>query len=109
LRISKGMAHLLISKRMAWGMNRADSRTPEKDFGLHPNDHQEANNDHLATSRASANTTQRIPEVTYAGNRNSIKRGVASVIGANRWQSTDSPVAQRCFALLSLANKFTID
>jgi len=88
---------------------------PEKDFGLHPNDHQEADNDHqeadndhLATSRASANITQRIPKVTYAGNRNSIKRGVASVIGVDRWQSTDSPVTQRCFPLLSLANKFTL-
>jgi len=42
------------------------------------------------------------------GNGDSIKRGVASVIGANRWRSTDSPVAQHCFALLSLANKFTL-
>ena len=64
------------------GDERADSRTPEKDFGLHPNDHREANNDHLTTSPASANATQRIPEATYAGNRNSIKRGVASAIGA---------------------------
>jgi len=67
------------------GDERADSRTPEKDFGLHPNDHRKAKNDHLATSHASANTTQRLPEVTYAGNRNSIKMGVASTIGAHRW------------------------
>jgi len=90
------------------GDERADSRTPEKDFGLHPNDHREADDDHLATSRASADTTQKIPGATYAGNKISIKRGVASSIGANRWRSTDSPVAQRCFALLSLANKFTL-
>jgi len=82
---------------------------PEKDFGLHPNDHREADNNHLEIICASANTAQRIPEATYAGSRNSIKRGVASVIGANRWWSTDSLVAQHCFALLSLANKFTIN
>jgi len=66
-------------------------RTPEEDFGLHPNDHREADDNHLATSRASADTTQKIPEATYAGNRNSIKGGAASAIGANGWRSADSP------------------
>jgi len=79
-----------------------------RDFGLHPNDHREADDDHLATSRASADTTQKIPGATYAGNRNPIKRGVASAVGVSCWWSTDSSVVQRCFALLSLANKFTL-
>ena len=90
------------------GDERADSRTPEKDFGLHPNDHREADDDHLATSRASADTTRKIPGAMYAGNRNSIKRGVASAIGANCWRSTGSPVTQRCLVLLSLVNKLTL-
>ena len=77
-------------------------RTPEEDFGLHPNDHREADDNHLATSRASADTTQKIPEATYAGNRNSIKRGIASAIGVDHWRSRRLPGRPALFLPASL-------